>query len=308
MRHFRMVSLLCLLLPMTSAVAGEPSATLLVTAEKVQPAGQPILLMLTILNTGSVPIGYWWGGPGDYPDAKDFRVAIEPTAGATTNPPLRNGIIILRNGQNSSGAGRTRLISPGHSVVLPAAIASPSAGSYRIWIGSSPDSNWPWMRAAHPLNVDLRDDAKLASARQQELLARVRNNDHFAQFVARAFPTSTLTESLQKDLEGNDIIAAERAMDGLWEEDTSPQDAADAVAKAIAAHVKPPSDAFDFALMDRLLGMASHYNTAVIQQSVARAAASRTEGRVHEVALRVLDRLQGSGSRPLPQNPGNFGE
>jgi hypothetical protein len=212
-------------------------------------------------------------------------------------------VIKLRNGQDSSGAGRTRLIMPGSSVRFPASLASPLTGNYRIWISASANSNWPSMRAIHAALIEVRNDPMLSSARQSELLARVRNNDHFAQFVARAFPTETVTESLRKDLVGNDVIAAERAMDGLWAEDNPPPDAGDVVAQAITAHVDPPRDDFDFALMDRLLGMASHYNTAEIQQSVARAAAARSEGRVHQVAIRVLDRLQVSGSQPLPQNP-----
>ena len=64
-----------------------PRASLEVHGEPEQPAGAPIILLLTAKNSGKVPIIYWCGGPGEYPDASDYSTQVKRAAGPFNSQP-----------------------------------------------------------------------------------------------------------------------------------------------------------------------------------------------------------------------------
>src|SRR5437764_11391316 len=61
-----------------------------VSADETQPVGAPILIRITVTNTGQAVVGYWCGGPGMYPDAREFAARIIDGNGTTREATLSN--------------------------------------------------------------------------------------------------------------------------------------------------------------------------------------------------------------------------
>ena len=301
-------TLMVLLLALGGSASGSigPSASLEVSADPVQPADAPVLLVLTIRNTGKTSISYWWGGPADYPDASSFVAVL-------THEGNLHAVwtVALANGQDSSGAGRARELNPGESVMFPAALPPLPVGSYRIRVQGAPQNNsgdaalvtWPATRSDPELKLEVRVDVALAAARDDGLIAHVRGGDSFAQHVAAVWPRALVRDALLRDLMSDNVFGAERALDGLWPGDADKKDAS-LVARALTRHVKAPDGRYDFALVDRLLQIAGRFDSAEVRDAAAQVLAARPRGRVHEAAVKALDAIRvAHGRAPAPVSP-----
>jgi hypothetical protein len=274
-----------------------PSALLTLSAPATQPANDPVLLTLTVYNTGYTSLGYWCGGPGDYPDVRDFQVSVHPL----TPMPLDAGSLKLTNGQRSDGTGAMHWIAPGQTARVPAALAPLPVGKYRIIIQCEADGThqdgilrtvtWPALQSARPLEIEIRDEPSLRDARRREILARVRSADPFAQYVAVVFPEPALHDAIAEDLASDNPIVVERAMDGLWGDGPPNQADAPRVFKAIDRHLRPPPGGIDFAMMERLLAAIGTDRSPAARELVAKVAAARPEGRVHQAAVSTLGKI-----------------
>jgi len=288
-------ALICLFASCDASIArAELAATLKVTADPVQPAHVPILLTLTIRNAGTEPISYWRGSAGGYPDASSFTAAISYAGRTRTVLADR---LSNSNGQFASGAGRMRALKPGESASFPAALRPLPPGTYSIYVAGEPQGRVEngrfgdiWFPAtwSQPLRVEIRYDEKLAAGRDADLIARVRKGDPFAQHVAARFPRPQVQKALEQDLSGDDIVAAEGAMDALWPDYNPSTDAAPLIAKAIRSHLKPINDGHDEWLLQVLLRMSGRFRAPEVQAAVKELAAARPEGRVHRYAQSTL--------------------
>ena len=268
-----------------------PAASLSAAADPVQPAHRPVLICLTVHNTGKVPLQFWWSGWADYPDAALFSVEAKSVDGRIEVRSLR----LLNRPESDVGAVRTRQVLPGKSITFPAAFIGLPPRKYTLrFFGDARNdlaSSWPATYTTDDLVVDIRDDDKTAASCDQKMLARVRADDGFAQFISANYPSKAVRAALLKDLAGDDVIAAERAMDGLWPDDPPDFDAG-IVIDVLERHLAGPAGADDFAFTDRLLAAAEKYNTLESEAIVAKLAAGRPAGRVRDNALSALEKIE----------------
>ena len=269
---------------------GELAATLDVTADPVQPAGLPILLTLSVRNTGTEPISYWCGAAGGYLNAGGFIANISYANGTRV---ILSERLSNSNGEFAWDAGRMHELRPGESFSFPAALRSLPAAKYSIRFSGDAQGRvenghfadlWFPQTSSAPLKVEVRKDEKLAAARDADLIAKLRKGDAFAQHVAAHFPRPEIRKALEQDLAGDDLIAAGSAIDTLWPDYNPPADAAPLIARAIRSHAKPINDGHDEWLMHVLLQMSQPFSTKEVKAAVEQVAAARPAGRVHNYA------------------------
>jgi len=112
----------CALLPLIGPViasADKPkngAVTLSLKVDGCQPAGWPILVDVTVTNTGNEKVDWWCGGPDTYPPAHHFAVSVR--YGADTNWHD----VTPSNGQCVEGSGSSRNLAPGKSIQVPLAV------------------------------------------------------------------------------------------------------------------------------------------------------------------------------------------
>jgi hypothetical protein len=184
----------------------ELSASLRVEVDGPLLAGLPLQLKLTIANTGKYSIPYWCGGPGRYPSAEPFIIAVTDSRGSRRR--LR-----LDNGQYGKGSGRTYHITA--TQVLPAACRPLPAGAYTLQVtGRSKRVGrdgklfeiWPAM-SAEPIRVTLKDDAAARAAAEKDILARA-DTDPFARHVAQVYGIDPVVKTWLDQLLNDDPRAA----------------------------------------------------------------------------------------------------
>ena len=287
-----------LLCQASCALAGGPTATLQVIGDPVQPEGLPILLTLTIRNTGPEPIYFWRGGAGDYPDASHFAAAATHQGNHRTWPWER---LSNSNGQLAEAAGRLREIRPGQSVSFPAALRPFPAGSYRVVVAGEPQGRsadghlidvwFPAMVSDSSLRIDVLADGTLAQKREEQIIAKVRAGDPFAEHVAGRYSREAVWDALEKSLSGDDIVAAEGAIEAFWPDRNPPTEAAPTIAKAVRSHLKPINEGHDEWMMHQLLHMARQLDTPEVGDAVSQLSAARADGRVRDYARGALAEL-----------------
>ena len=260
------------------------TASLEVTADQVQPANAPILLTLTVRNTGKTPIRYWWSGPSDDPDARDFTATVIDRKSGTSSR------MALSNGQTPEAAGRSREILPGRFVRLPAAMPPMPPGDYTVNVVRDADEiDWPSMKVGVAVTVQVIADQDLLAARDHHIIASVRANDPFAQYVAASWSRKPVKDALIEDLKGANVVAADRAADGLWFGAEPSQDDGAIVAGAILHHLNAPTDGCDLGLMDKLLKSGDQSPSDEVRMAASRLIAARHEGHVGFAATAILN-------------------
>jgi hypothetical protein len=95
---------------------GKGEVTLAVRADRHQPSGWPIVVDVTVTNTGKDPISWWCGGPDTYPGAEHFTVEVRYGPDTVWHKASAS------NGQYVLGSGIDRRLAPGAFVVVPLAI------------------------------------------------------------------------------------------------------------------------------------------------------------------------------------------
>ncbi len=212
-RSLFLLPVLCLCLMVSGSVRAEPAAMLTAQADPVQPAGLPVIVHLTVKNTGGEPFEYTSGGPGRYPGAQLFSATLKSASGrgyrsqlwwdaspvypyTSTNMPPGDRIE-LYNGQywSALAACISVPINPGDTVDVPLALSPLPPGRYTLTFDSkevifAPPGKrvveWPGMAAA-PISVVVVRDPVLAQAEADALRQRARANEPFARSVCSYF-------------------------------------------------------------------------------------------------------------------------
>jgi hypothetical protein len=186
-----------------------------VLTDVTQPAGAPVLIRITLKNTGQTSISYWSGGPGSYPDARYFKAQITDSKGKTR-------LADLSNGQVQMGSGRRYTIRTGQSVTLPAALEALPAGSYTIQVANG-----------NSTKLTVKEDIQLNRDRERDILERVRQGEPFARHVAVRFPADSLTHALLHDLLSEERQVALSAATTLAKIEKMPADSGPLVERAV---------------------------------------------------------------------------
>ena len=225
--QLRIATIGCLLLlPHAGVAAAEPAAskdalraTLKVRGDPRPVAGVPIVLELEFTNTGRSPLRYWPSIPEGYPDADGFIAIVASEGRLTEEMPLSNGW-----GPGNEGSSS---IAPGQTIRFPAAMQGLRRGTYRLTVGGDGQAaifgddpgdgtrRWPAIKPAEPLMITVGADPVRRQRFEQDLLARVRADDPFAQHVASRFEVERVVEAMLADLAGDDPKAVGPAMSVL---------------------------------------------------------------------------------------------
>lgn len=267
-----------------------PSASLSITGDAQQPAGAPVILQLRVQNTGSVRMSYWCSGPGEYPDAADYVATVG-------GPHASLQKVSLSNGQRIEADGREIDVAPGQSIQFPVTLGMLAPGAYQVSVqGSAITSGplgqitWPAMQSASPFQLEVRHDNNLAAARDATIVAGVRADNSFARFVASNWRTRAIRESLSADLLSDDIVAADRAADGLWGRNDPSRVDGPLLAEAIQKHLKTPPGECDVGLMARLTSGFGASDSPPVKAALTQLVLARPEGVVRREAAAALDR------------------
>jgi hypothetical protein len=247
-----------------SANEALPSARLDVKIAEATLVGRPVLIEVTVANSGSAPISYWWGGPGKYPNAERFRVALTSNEGKTQE-------VVPSNGQYVEGSGGDLKIAPGESIKVPLAIPALAAGKWTLQVscveersfsekaGGARHVNWPAVDKTAGGVFTVKDDAQARERWDKEVLARIRGGtDVFSQHVASCYRIMGVLMPLLGDLSGSDDKAALLAVNTLFQTQTLPLDTDKAVRKAVAAQLKRDAYKANLNLLACLMGLAGH--------------------------------------------------
>jgi HEAT repeat protein len=187
-----------------------------VAADAVQPANSPVLLTITLTNTGKEAISYWCGGPAmGYPAVPAVKVAVTDAKGNTRQ-------LEVSNGQATAGSGLMVVVPPGKSVPIPAALAPLPAGSYTLQIGDGKRAQ-----------VTIKDDPELLKKREQDLLARAAKGEPFAGHAIAKHFSPGLAARLYNDLSAEDHETAWKAAQILHGVRDLPADAVPFLARAM---------------------------------------------------------------------------
>ena len=246
----------------------------------------PLLLELTVTNTGSQPFQYWCGGPADYPQGSHFTAILMDSHG--TSRKLR-----LSNGQNEEGSGFGRPIEKAGT--FPVSLPPLPLGDFTLTIESPEERygeivSWPAMKAA-PLKFTVTTDAPALIKARDALWERY-EKDPFAKYVLYAYDLDTAPNGRVDALLDPDPKVAFNKIGGLmglrW---LSPRDAA-ILLQAAQLHMKdnPP----DYNLLTTLSQIAVNIGTDATLPVTLAIARSRNDASSSAVAdLRALPAIEG---------------
>jgi hypothetical protein len=195
--------------------AESPNLSASLTVEVVGPqlATLPLQLKLTISNTGKAPFYYWCGGPGQYPDADPFTVAVTDATGRTRKYRLHNG-------QYIKGSGRDYPINTRQT--LPATCDPLSRGNYTLKVTGKSQSfvrngemveHWPAM-SAEPITIKVEDNPSAVAKAEKDLMARA-EKDPFARHLVRVYGIDPIVKTWLNQLLSDDPKVAWKAMGEL---------------------------------------------------------------------------------------------
>src|SRR4051794_35285209 len=108
----------CVAIASARADDARPQGEVQITAkaDREQPTGWPLVVEVTLTNSGARAISWWCGGPEIYPGAEHFVVEVR------YGPESEWHSVQPTNGQYTEGSGGNRELKPGESIVVPLAI------------------------------------------------------------------------------------------------------------------------------------------------------------------------------------------
>lgn len=225
--------------PATRPIGAElASGTISLKAPDVMPAGLPVVVTLTVKNTGKTEWQLWNGsGVGGFvvvlagDDKKEFERPGPENVG------LGGGSLFGSGGQ----------VKPGETMAIPLAVDPLPPGRYTIkrvrrdqtvYFRGDDDGratvDWPALAADVDRVLVVKDDPALAAAWGQDVLKKFRAEDPTAHWLAFKYRVPAIVDVLNKELASNDIevaLPAIREMSG-W------PDHPPAVGRAIGRHVR----------------------------------------------------------------------
>jgi HEAT repeats len=169
-----------------------------VRAASIQPANSPVLLTVRITNPTGVAIPFESASGSPYPEAALFPATITDAKGQTQE-------LSICNDQDIPGSTWSRQLKGRQSVDMPAMIIHGlPEGSYTIQV-----------RGGKSAKVAIKDDAEIARKWDEELVAKIRKGDLFANHVAFLYLRSkharpSLVDALVRELSCDNEKEAER--------------------------------------------------------------------------------------------------
>jgi hypothetical protein len=222
---------LLMLVSSFNAAAGRDIAELSVAvqADSTQPAGLPILLTLTVTNTGDKPYLYW--APGrSYPPGDSFLAVITDDSGNVREAQMNND----RGGPGSGGIFE---LLHGQSINIPVCIGPIAPGSYKIEVKYGNGISGAVMKMDQAYRVVVKNDPDLAKRREEDLVARIRKGEGFAQYIAGNYPNKSLTDLLLQELLSDDSKNVEHAASAFLRVRKLPESSAKVIKKAVDNHL-----------------------------------------------------------------------
>jgi hypothetical protein len=161
-------------------------------------ADRPILLTITIHNTGEKPLTYF------QPDLMSnyFAATLTPAGLPPRTVPLD------RNGPAARGARSMRPIPPDGTLELPIILPPQPAGTYRLSLEST-----RWTLTTPPCDFTLPTDPAAAKAFDEIWLQRILTGDLQATQAAESYPAQAPTAQLIARIKSPDAASATRAVD-----------------------------------------------------------------------------------------------
>jgi HEAT repeat protein len=224
-------SLLTLISSFNPAAARDlPQLTVATRADSTQPGGLPILLTLTVTNTGEEPYFYYLLLGSSYPRGSTFVAVITNESGKVREAQMGND-------QRGPGSGGVSKLLRGQTINVPVYINPLVPGSYKIEVRCGNGISGAVIKMDQPTRVVVKNDADLAKKRDADLVARIRKGEAFAQYVAGTYPNRSLIDLLVQELLSNDSQIVERAASALLRVDKLPDGSVAVISKAINKHL-----------------------------------------------------------------------
>jgi hypothetical protein len=205
-------------------VPGQGNVELTVAVDHDQPAGWPVVVEVTLKNTGAAPIKWWCGGPGLYPGAEHFIVKVR-------YGPDRDWLDArATNGQYFEGSGSFRELKPGEIIVVPLAIPTKRTGGLSFTIRPA---EW---RTAKPVEgfVMTSDVRAHADNRQARVIAAaIAQSPPFWRHLAEDYPDAVVMDAMLKLVTVDNASIAGGAARVLAFQLTLPESAGDSLAPLV---------------------------------------------------------------------------
>ena len=214
------------MLPARADEAARGEVQLTAKADRDQPTGWPVLVEVTLTNSGTKAIAWWCGGGGEtYPRAEEF--AVEVRYGAHGNWHS----VAATNGQPVQGSGFGRALKPGESIAVPLAIPvdEKSGGvSFRI----SP-RQWHAATATEGF-VRMHEDSGYADIRRAKVIhSALTRTPPFWRHLAKRYADEVVVDAMLKLVTVDNELIVGPAAQVLAHQKTLPAGAGDTFARLI---------------------------------------------------------------------------
>jgi hypothetical protein len=226
------ISFLTLVPGSNLAAAGDlPQLTVAIRTESIQPAGAPILLTLSVTNSGDKPYYYHSWGPS-YLSAGPFLAVITDNSGKVREAQMSND-----HGRGLESGGVFKLLH-GQTMDVPVCVDPLDPGSYKIEVRESKSAEGALIvKTGQRTSIVVKNDRELAKKWNADLLARIRKGEPFAQYVAGMYATRPLIDLLVQELLSNDSRIVGRAALVLLRVRELPDSSPAVISKAIDNHL-----------------------------------------------------------------------
>lgn len=231
--HISLVLLAAVAVMQTARAADPPpkgTVQLSAELEGEQSAGWPVIVEVTVKNSGGAPISWWCGGPDRFPGGQDFEVQVRYGADNdwhTVEPT---------NGQYVEGSGISETLQPGKSIVVPLAIPVTRADGMHLRIHTKP---WDSGEGVEKYVV-VRQDRHYREKREAQVIAAVTGQTSpCLQHLADAYADAVVVDALLKLATLDNVPVAAAAARSLAHQKTLPAEAGSALATSVAARMGP---------------------------------------------------------------------
>ncbi len=246
-------------------------------ADSDQPASWPLVVEITLTNSGTKAISWWCGGPDEYPGAEHFLVEVRD------GPKIDWHVVAATNGQYVEGSGTGRQLKPGESIVVPLAFAVSKTDI--VFFRIKP-RDWP---AAAPAEgaIRVRGDSRCVDARRARVIACVlTQSPPFWQHLAEHYADSVVIDAMLKLVTIDNAPIVTGAAKVLARQKTLPTSASDSFAM----------------LINRWLPRAPRTEWSGLREWIAEAAL-KTEGEsARQAMLQLMAETKDSNTRWVAMN------